>query len=260
MRDPAPTFIWYELMTSDPAAAKAFYQAVVGWEPQDLGGPHAGYSILKTGERGVAGLMALPEEACEKGARPAWLGYIGVADVDRAAARIEESGGRILRPPADIPEIGRFAVVADPGGAAFMLLTPLPRPDATPPPPRMTPGGVGWHELHAADGDAAFAFYREQFGWSEVSAIDMGPLGVYRLWAPEGAAEAVGGMMTRMAETPQPHWLYYIVVDSVETAARRIAAAGGQVTSGPMAVPDGSWIVSGVDPQGAHFALVSERA
>ena len=259
MNDLAPTFVWYELMTPEPDAAKAFYREVVGWEARDLGGPHQGYSILEAGGRGVAGLMALPAEACEKGAGPAWLGYVGVADVDGAAGRIEAGGGRILRAPADIPEVGRFAVVADPGGAAFMLLTPLPRPDASAPPPRMTPGGIGWHELHAADGDAAFAFYREQFDWSEVSAMDMGPLGSYRLWAPKDAAEAIGGMMTKMADTPEPRWHYYFVVESVEAGAARIATAGGQVTNGPMAVPDGSWIVSAIDPQGAHFALVSAQ-
>lgn len=57
---------------------------------------------------------------------------------------------------------------------------------------------------------------------------------------------------------PQPAWLFYFVVDSVDTAAERIRSAGGQVINGPMPVPDGSWIVHGLDPQGAMFALVSE--
>jgi len=251
-------FIWYELMTSDAAAAKAFYSAVVGWEPQDLGGPHEGYSLWNADGRGVGGLMTLPAEACEKGARPGWLGYVYVHDTDAAAAALEAAGGRVLRAPADIPDVGRFAVVADPGGAPFMLLTPSPRDDVPPPAARMTPGHVGWHELHAADGDAAWRFYSDRFGWSEVSAMDMGPMGTYRLWTADGG-EAVGGIMTKPPQMPQPAWLFYFVVDGVDAAAERIRTGGGRIVNGPMQVPDGSWIVQGLDPEGAMFALVSEQ-
>jgi predicted enzyme related to lactoylglutathione lyase len=253
----ANPFFWYELMTSDPSAAKAFYAAVVGWEPQDLGGPHAGYTILNAGGRAVGGMMRLPEEACEKGATPGWMGYVRVDDTDAAASALEAAGGRVLRDPADIPEVGRFAVVADPGGAAFMLLAPTPRGEMPPPQPRMTPGHIGWHELYAADGEAAFPFYADRFGWSEVSTMDMGSMGLYRLWSADGG-EADGGMMTAPAHAPEPRWRFYFVVEGIEAAAARIAQNGGTVTHGPMEVPDDSWVVQGIDPQGAAFALVSK--
>ncbi|WP_225421486.1 VOC family protein [Sphingomonas parva] len=202
--------------------------------------------------------MACPDDC--RDAPPGWLGYVSVPDADAAAARIEAAGGRILRAPADIPDVGRFAVVADPGGAAFMIMTPQPQGEVPPPLPRMHPGNVGWHELHAEDGETAFAFYRDLFGWREVSTMDMGCYGTYRLWGLGGGSdgEAIGGMMTRMPQTPQPVWNYYFVVQGIDAAAERIRAAGGRITNGPMAVPDGSWIVSGIDPQGAHFSLVSE--
>jgi hypothetical protein len=149
-------------------------------------------------------------------------------------------------------------MVADPTGAAFFLLTPLPREDVPPPLPRMSLGNCGWHELHAGDGDAAFRFYSEQFGWSESSRLDMGPMGAYRIWSA-GDGGWVGGMMTKMPRMERPMWLFYFAVDSVDAAAGRIAEAGGTVINGPMAVPDGSWIVQGIDPQGAMFALVSEK-
>jgi hypothetical protein len=252
-------FIWYELMTSDAEAAKTFYRAVVGWETQDLGGPHAGYTILNAAGRGVGGMMILPDEACEKGAEPGWVGYVGVEDADAATWAAERAGGRILRAPADIPEVGRFSVIADPGGAVFMVLTPIPRDDVPPTPPRMTPGHIGWHELYAEDGEAAFHFYSDLFGWTESSVMDMGAMGTYRLWSPDGG-EAVGGMMTRPAQMPKPAWLFYFVVDSADAAAGRIRANGGQVINGPMDVPDGSRIVQGLDPQGGMFALVSAKS
>ena len=254
-------FIWYELMTSDPDAAIAFYATVVGWRAEDMTIPEMGdyrYTILHAGDRGVAGLAALPDD-CPEAMRPGWFGYVEVPDTDAAAVAIAAAGGKVHMPPDDIPTVGRFAMVADPGGSPFYLLSPLPRDDAPPPLPRMTPGNVGWHELYAADGDAAFRFYGAQFGWSEVSVMDMGPMGTYRLWSADGG-EAVGGMMTKPPHVPQPLWSFYFVVDSVEAAAERVRAQGGAIVNGPMQVPDGSWIVMGVDPQGASFSLVSEQS
>jgi hypothetical protein len=252
-------FIWYELMTTDQDSAIAFYEAVVGWKAEDMTVPEMGdyrYTILNAGERGIAGLAALPDD-CRDLTGPGWFGYVQVPATDAAAAAIAAAGGKVLMPPSDIPTVGRFAMVADPTGSAFYLLSPLPRDDVSPPLPRMSPGNCGWHELHAGDGDAAFKFYSEQFGWQQSSSLDMGPIGAYRIWSA-GDAGSVGGMMTKMPRMERPAWLFYFVVDSVDSAAERIIASGGAVTNGPMAVPDGSWIVQGIDPQGATFALVSE--
>src|SRR5215210_8558123 len=104
------TFVWYELMTTDADAAEAFYRDVIGWTTHDAG---MRYTILSAGEAGVGGIMTLPAEACAAGARPGWIGYIGVDDVDAYAARVEQAGGAIHKPAEDIPGVGRFAVVAD---------------------------------------------------------------------------------------------------------------------------------------------------
>ena len=250
------SFIWYELMTSDQKAAEAFYHAVVGWEMADAGQPDMRYTVASSGARGVGGVMTLPAEACEAGAKPGWIGYIGVADADAAAKRIAESGGSIQRPPADIPNVGRFAVVADPGGAAFMLLTPLPREQEPPLVEPATPGHVGWHELYAGNGqEAAFAFYSGHFGWTTIEMLDMGPMGKYRIFGAGGAP--IGGMMDKPADAPLPAWTFYFNVDGIDAAMERIQTHGGRVLMGPQQVPGGSWIVQALDPQGASFALVS---
>jgi predicted enzyme related to lactoylglutathione lyase len=256
MAEPRARFIWYELMTSDPKAAEAFYRAVVGWNMADAGQPGMRYTILSAGERGMGGLTALPREACDAGARPGWLGYVGVADTDGAAKRIVEAGGAIHRGPEDIPNVGRFAVVADPGGAVFQLLTPLPRPDPPPPAETSTPGLVSWHELYAGNGqEAAFAFYTRQFGWETLELMDMGAMGKYRIFGADGVP--MGGMMDRPTQAPAAAWNFYVNVDGIDAAIGRIQANGGQVLMGPQQVPGGSWIVQALDPQGAAFALVS---
>ena len=249
-------FIWYELMTSDPEAAASFYERTVGWTAADSGHPDVRYTIFSNAARGVAGMMEIPEAPRQAGARPLWIGYIGVADVDAACGRLEQAGGTVHKQPADIPEVGRFAMVADPHGAMFVLMTPRPMENPPEPLPRMTPGGAGWHELYAGDGDAAFHFYAGQFGWSEVGGVDMGPMGVYRLWAA-GGDEAMGGMMTKQPQFPRPMWIFYFVVDGIAAAAERVESNGGTIRMGPMEVPDGSWVFQATDPQGALFALVS---
>ena len=116
------------------------------------------------------------------GARPGWIGYIGVPDVDAYATKITAAGGRIYRAAADIPGVGRFAVVGDPHGAAFVVFKGEPAEDPRPPLAPDAPGNVGWRELRAGELESAFAFYSGLFGWKKTQAMDMGPMGTYQLF------------------------------------------------------------------------------
>lgn len=259
MSTPTGAFVWYELMTSDPDAAAAFYAKVVGWTAADSGMPGMKYTLVNAGPDQIGGIMAIPEAAASAGAQPAWEGYIAVADVDAAAARITAAGGKMHHPPDDIPGIGRFAVMADPHGATFTVFRGGPGDEAPPSAPQ-APGHVGWHELNAGDGPAAFDFYSGQFGWEKHEAMDMGPAGTYQLFGLAGSGNAsMGGMMTKMPEMPRAQWLYYFNVEAIDAAVERLNAGGGKVVNGPMEVPGGSWIVNAVDPQGALFALVAPK-
>jgi predicted enzyme related to lactoylglutathione lyase len=122
MPNPHGSFIWYELMTTDTAAAGRFYSDVVGWTIGDFGGGVPGYRILSAGERGVGGMMTIPAEARQGGMRPVWLGYLGVEDVDAALAAITTAGGTVHMPATDLPDVGRIAMVADPQGATFYVM------------------------------------------------------------------------------------------------------------------------------------------
>jgi hypothetical protein len=247
-------FIWYELMTPDLKAAEAFYAGVVGWRIEDSGMPGTTYSILKAGENTVGGMMPKPPEA--KGMPPKWSGYIYSADVDADVRRAEGLGGKVCNPPQEIPQVGRFAVMADPHGAMFNLFRPSSEGGQAPA-AEGSPGHIGWRELHAGDGKAAWDFYSSMFGWTKKDAMDMGEMGVYQLFATGG--EAVGGMMTKTPDTPQAHWLYYFNVEAIDAAADRVKAGGGKIAGGPMEVPGGQWIVNCVDPQGVAFALLAPK-
>ena len=254
MSAPTGKFVWYEYMGEDLKAAVDFYTHVVGWTAKDAGMPNFAYQIVSTGATMVAGMMDIPPDAKAMDARPAWMGYLWVENVDAALPKLTAAGGKVFRPPSDIPGVGRFAVVADPYGAGFMLFRDAGGSPPPPPPPGAS-GLVGWRELHAGDGAGALAFYSAQFGWKKDREFNMGPMGVYHIF-DTGHGEQ-GGSMTRTPETPASFWLYYFNVDAIDTAAVRIKARGGQVINGPREVPTGQWIVQGLDPQDAMFALVA---
>lgn len=248
----AGNFVWYELLTSDPAAAENFYRDVVGWGARDAEIPDMRYTLFTNGAAPVAGMMQLPPMAREAGVRPDWIGYISVDDVDAFVRRIQQAGGKLDHGPEDIHDIGRFAVVADPQGASFALFKA--KTDG-PAPVQNTPGGIGWHELHAADWPSAFAFYSALFGWEKADAVDMGPMGTYQLFGKGGPS--IGGIFNKPANEPVPYWLYYFNVAAIDAAGTRVKDKGGRVTNGPHQVPGGSWIIHCLDPQGAIFALVA---
>lgn len=248
-------FIWYELITSDIAAARRFYGAVLGWTARDSGQPGQDYRQWSIGGDVVGGLMALPGGVASEGMEPLWLGYLSVADVDASVRRILAAGGQVRMPAWDVPGVGRMAMVADPQGAAFYVMTP----NGDTPSPAFSPGVAGhggWNELHTGDWRAALEFYDDQFGFGKTAAMDMGPMGTYLLFNTGG--DAVGGMMNSPA-FPRPMWLYYFVVDDIHAGRDRIVAAGGAVLAGPHEVPSGDWIVQARDPQGAMFALVGNN-
>ncbi|MGH8199348.1 MAG: VOC family protein [Steroidobacteraceae bacterium] len=238
-------FVWHELMTTDPQAAGAFYSKVLPWKTQPSGMPD--YTLWVSGKTQTGGLMAQPESARQSGAPPSWLVYIGTPDVDATAAAAERLGGKVLKSPGDIPGVGRFAVLADPQGAAFAVF----KPGA---PPANAPGNdFSWHELATSDHQAALTFYSELFGWSRGPAHDMGPGGIYQLIEHGGAQ--IGGAYKLMDASKPSHWLTYIRVKSVDKAAAAAKGAGGRVTQEPMEVPGGSRIAHILDPQGGAFAV-----
>lgn len=112
---------WSELMTSDVAAAKNFYSQLFGWELEQACTAEMEYTIVKSNGREIAGMMTLPPEA--GGAPPNWGIYITVDDVDATAAKAEGLGAKIVVPPRDIPEVGRFCVIQDPQGAFVSAIT-----------------------------------------------------------------------------------------------------------------------------------------
>ena len=258
----AGSFIWYELMTPDPDGAKAFYDAVVGWNIEAQSQFPNGYRMIGRSDGKMAGgVLPLNSEMKQHGARPTWLGYIYVPDVDASVAAIERAGGKALMPPFDIPNVGRVAMVADPSGAPFYIMKPTP-PENEPEAKSDVfsvdqPQRVRWNELSSADDEGAVSFYTRQLGWAQEGAMPMGEMGDYRFISANGVR--IGAIMRKPPQRPVSTWTFYIGVDDIDRAADAVTAGGGQILFGPMEIPGGEYSLNGMDPQGAAFGLVGPR-
>lgn len=253
--NPHGSFLWYELMTTDPEAAAAFYRDLVGWTVHDFAGGEVDYRLFARGETDVAGLMRLPEGVAATGTGPGWLGYLAVDDVDEAARRVAAAGGVVHAPPRDIPGVGRFAFVADPQGAPYYVMRGSQQGESR----SFRPGAVGhvsWNELATSDPDGAAAFYGELYGWQEGDTMPMGEMGVYQMLT---LGDGPFGAVMRTPGDDPPRWTYYFQVDDVDDALARARRHPVTIQHGPAEVPGGDFILIGTDPQGATFAVVGPR-
>lgn len=242
------TFVWHDLTTADPEAAAAFYHSLLGWERTAFPGAEPPYHVMLLQGSGIGGITGLSAGS------PGWKGYIAVEDVDAAAAKVAELGGKAER--AETMEgVGRMALATDRHGVRFVLFAPAPMESPPPRPDPCTPGMPAWNELHGGALDSDVAFYSGLFGWQKGEATDMGALGLYQQVTAGGVP--IGGMMTKVPDMPVPTWLYYFRSAAADASAARVQELGGKVIFGPQEVPGGLWILQCLDPQGNLFGLVS---
>ena len=111
---------WSELVTTDPAAAAAFYGQLFGWDVKAPDEAMGGYRVVNVGEQSIAGIMAMPQGASPM--PPHWGCYVTVTDVDQTLELCTSLGGKVLMPPMEIPGVGRMGVLRDPQGAVLSVI------------------------------------------------------------------------------------------------------------------------------------------
>lgn len=222
-------FCRIELRTTDVPAARLFYRGLLGDDGADI--------------------VPLPAEAIARGARPHWLGHLGVADVEGVARAFVAEGATALGPIRPTADGGAVAILRDPGGAVVALATPPSVP---------VRADVVWRSLNTADLARATASYCALMGWRLTDTVDLGPLGRHHLfaWSPGGARVGSVGSMADIAGRPgvHPHWLFHFRVAALGPALAAVRAAGGLVLD-PVTLPGGVRVAVCDDPQGAAFAL-----
>lgn len=239
--------VFADLVTTDVDAAARFYTAVFSWNIRRSEDP--GYlELLHRGN--VIGAIAAFEEQVDPGSAR-WLPSISVADVDAAAAKAVEMGGRVLERPMDFPERGRLAVISDPEGAVLMLLRAS---GGDPERPAPVVGTVGWAELWTRDVAGAVRFYEGMFGYRALRSTREDAPGTVVL-SIDGTAHAV--IVAAPGEDILPNWLPYVPVADARQTLEDIRRHGGTVLVTSDSVNDdfGTFAAIAADPTGGVFAI-----
>lgn len=244
---------WVELATTDAAAARRFWSALMDWTPHDSVQPDGGaYTRFQLDGRDVGACCGLNAAQRAQGTAPHWNVYFAVEDVDARCAIADAEGGRVLAGPYDVGTLGRAAVLIDPEGAGFRLWQPRSHPGAG---AVHEDRAVGWIELASHDTALAAGFYARLLGWT-LRERPHPVAGSYRTWSVN--RYDWGGMLPMDAargDTPA-HWAVYWRVGDCTAAAARVNELGGKVLGGPFDTPGIGRIVSIQDPTGARCHLI----
>jgi predicted enzyme related to lactoylglutathione lyase len=242
-------FVWFDLVTDDPAALRQFYAAVFGWQFRTVGKPPASYTLIENAGDSIGG-MFYHERPAGASASARWLSLISVPDPAQSIRYVEQHGGKVIAPLTKIAGRGTHALLRDPQGAVFGVLKSASgdRPD-TP----VETGDFFWVDLLAADPAKATAFYGGLAGY-ETSDTEVSG-GVKRVMLSSGGY-ARAGIVPLPPPVKQPGWLPYVLVDDVAATLDKAAAAGGSVVVKPRAdLLDGNLAVI-ADPRGGIFGIV----
>ncbi len=204
-------FVWFELLTDDVDQSLAHYEKVLGWKPRTMDMGEYTYNMLGRGEVGHCGVV----EPVQAGVPNHWTSYVAVKDVDATVAKVEAAGGAVIVPPTDLPDVGRFARIADPEGASLNVFE-AKNPDNS-------STGFHWNELWCQRPTETLKFYERVLG-AEVTSTAM-PFGDYFMLEFDG--RATGGVVKAPSPDMPAHWLPYATVDDADEATRRAQADGG---------------------------------
>ncbi|HQX23553.1 MAG TPA: VOC family protein [Pseudomonadota bacterium] len=244
---------WVELATTDVAAARAFWRALMAWTLVDVAQPDGGtYTRFQLDGRDVGGCHRMDAAQRAHGTAPHWNVHFAVEDIDARCAIAEAEGGRVLAGPFEVGTLGRAAVLIDPEGAGFRLWQPRSHPGAG---AVHEDRAVGWIELASHDTAIAAAFYSRLLGWT-LRERPHPVAGTYRTWAVN--RYDWGGMLPIGANpgNTAAHWAVYWRVGDCTVAAARVAELGGKILSGPVDTPGMGRIVSMQDPTGVRCHLI----
>lgn len=240
-------FVWYDLLTSDVPATERFYRELFGWDFVEDDADST-YLVITSEGKAIGGVADIARMKMQVNASQ-WVGWISVPNVDAAVLEIQDLGGVVHSGPDDLPDRGRAAIVGDPQGAVFAILT-----SNTGDPEDAEPAENQWlwRELLTTDVDGALAFYAQLFDY-ERETFDAGIQLDYQLLSRDGRRRA--GVFENPFEGVRSHWLPYVRVSDPTALIRRVESLGGHVVVAPSAdIRDGTVAVI-VDPSGAALAI-----
>lgn len=243
-------FSWVELVTSDLATAKAFYETVFGWTAIDSDTSEGTYVLFQQDHADVAGLFEMGAEQRETNTPPHWLPFISVPSVNEAASRAGDLGASLINPPTDLGSSGRTCVIEDPTGAVLAFWEARDHPGTG---LVGEPVSVTWAEHISPKPDEALSFYTELLGWAaeHKDATD-------RLHSClQGEVGDVAGVLDAGGDDVQARWRVYFSVVEAEQTLDQIERNGGAVQA--ELDEEKGLAIHATDPEGATFGFLQRE-
>ena len=247
-------FVWHDLNTKDLQGSQRFYGEIFNWTFK----ADADYVHISAGDQMIGGMRQLgPQEPYPTN----WIGYIAVDNVEATVGKITSAGGKVFMPATALPNVGTFAVTADPSGGVFSPWKSARAEEDVERKGMPAPFTFSWDELMTTDPDAAAKFYASVFGWKP-NAMPMPGGMTYTLFERPGVTNdkgepmSAGGMMKSPPGVPYSFWLPYVAVDDTDSRCERATRLGGKVTVPPTDIPNVGRFACWMDPQGASIAVI----
>ncbi len=247
-------FVWHDLNTKDLEGSKRFYGEIFNWRFEG----DSSYLHITAGSQMIGGIRPMgPKEPQPT----SWLAYVVVDDVAATVAKITSANGKVFMPTTEMPNVGTFAVTADPTGGVF---APWKSARAGEDVEQAGPPALwtfAWDELMTTDPGAAAKFYSAVFGW-QARPVDMGGGMTYTLLDrpgmknPKGDPVSAGGVMKSPPGVPHSFWLSYVHVDNTDALCEKATRLGATVTVPPTDIPNVGRFACWMDPQQAPIAVL----
>jgi predicted enzyme related to lactoylglutathione lyase len=248
--------VWHDLNTKDLEGSKKFYGEIFNWKLE--GSANGPYLHITAGTQMIGGMRQM--DAKEQ-MPTSWLAYVAVDDVAATVTNITAAGGKVFMPTTTMPNVGTFAVTADPSGGVFAPWKSARAGEDVEQTTLPAPFTFAWDELMSTNPAAAGAFYEKVFGWKP-RTMDMGGGMTYTLLDRPGVKNAkgdqasAGGMMKSPEGVPYSFWLPYVAVDNADSVSQRAARLGATVTVPPTDIPNVGRFACWMDPQQAAIAIL----
>ncbi len=230
-------FVWFDLITHDRNAVRAYYENLFGWKISKAAGGD-GYDLITNKGTIIGGIAEIADEE-----QAAWFGSLSMNNVEKAVDRVKQLGGKVLEPAQQVDDRGTMAMVEDNTGAAFVLLDTGSRDPA---PRAVQPGDWLWTDLFTTDSAKAGAFYKGLTGAELKTVTDSNkkPVDVLML-----KGKPISGVVKIPWQDVTPIWLPYVLVEDLTATVQRAVQSGGRLF---FKFEDGAILL---DPTGAAFGV-----
>jgi uncharacterized protein len=251
MRHPGK-FIWADLVTTDPDAAINFYTRIFGWTARMIGTAPNSYTLLLNSGRPIAGVIYRKADPARKESAAArWVGYISVANMDKAVAAVTAAGGRVLIAPRKVGSRGWQAIVADSENSPFGLIVSA---SGDPGDTAVADNSWFWVQLFSRKPPEVAGFYHDALDYIAAEDTRKPGAGEFLLWSEGRACAAVTPLPE--GKNGRPGWLGYVRVAQLEKVTADARALGSHVLAGPLDGADGMRVAIIADPLGGAIGIV----